>query len=98
MNLNQTDAQLRTSLVFFGTPHRGGDETLVSLGSVATRVARKLHAQPNKDIEQTLQSGSLFSEILKFQWKQQLLNYKILSLWEGIGDVSDPKATPTTLV
>jgi hypothetical protein len=35
--------QIRMSLVFFGTPHRGGDNTLVSLASIATHVARKLH-------------------------------------------------------
>jgi hypothetical protein len=74
--------------MFFGTPHDGGDRTLVALGSAAARVATKLHAQPSNDLIETLKSGSMFSDILGELWRQQLLNYNIISFWEGIGDVS----------
>lgn len=43
--------------------------------------------QPPSDIIETLKSGSLFSDILEEHWRQQLLSYKIVSFWEGIGDV-----------
>lgn len=80
--------QIRTGLVFFGTPHDGGDKSLVALGSAAARVATKLHVQPSSDIVEALKSGSLFSDILQEHWRQQLLSYQIISFWEGIGDVS----------
>lgn len=89
VGLSTNTGRSRTGLVFFGTPHRGGNNTLVGLGSAAARIARLLGAQSSKDIEKTLQNGSLFSQILRFQWKEQLLNYKIVSFWEGIGDVSN---------
>jgi hypothetical protein len=85
--------QIRTGLVFFGTPHDGGDKTLVALGSAAARVAVKLHVQSSSDIIETLKIGSLFSDILQEHWRQQLLSYQIISFWEGIGDVC--KAAPS---
>lgn len=77
-------------LVFFGTPHGGGKPTLVSIGSAAARIARFVGAQNNRDIEQTLQSGSLFTELLQHSFRNQLMNYHIISFWEGKGDVSIP--------
>ena len=77
--------------MFFGTPHSGGDRTLVALGSAAARVATKLHLQPPSDIVETLKEGSMFSDILQEHWRQQLLSYQIISFWEGIGDVCDLK-------
>jgi hypothetical protein len=74
--------------MFFGTPHDGGDRTLVALGAAAARVASKLHVQPSNDIIEVLKSGSMFSDILGEHWRQQLLNYNIVSFWEGVGDVS----------
>lgn len=84
------DAFLRTSLVFFGTPHAGGDDKLVALGSVATRIAKHIHLQPPNDIIETLKKGSLFTDVLTEHWRQQLESYKIVSFWEGIGDVRFP--------
>lgn len=77
-----------TSLVFFGTPHAGGDDKLVALGSVATRIAKHIHLQPPNDIIETLKKGSLFTDVLTEHWRQQLESYKIVSFWEGIGDVN----------
>lgn len=82
-----------TGFVFFGTPHGGGKPTLVSIGSAAARIARFVGAQNNRDIEQTLQSGSLFTELLQHSFRNQLMNYHIISFWEGKGDVSNSSET-----
>ena len=87
---NPDYASIRSStigLVFFGTPHGGGNTTRVELGSAAAKVATALHLQPQNHIVETLKSGSLFSDILKEHWRQQLESYRIVSFWEGIGNV-----------
>ena len=82
------DVLLRTGLVFFGTPHAGGDDRLVALGSAAARIAKSIHLQTSSDIIETLKKGSLFTDLLEEHWRQQLESYQIVSFWEGIGDVS----------
>ncbi len=95
---NNTDyTSIRSStvgLVFFGTPHGGGNTTLVGLGSAAAKVATALHIQPRNHIVETLKSGSLFSDLHREHWRQQLESYKIVSFWEGIGNVV-PKSSAT---
>ncbi|MCJ1306785.1 hypothetical protein MMC25_000428 [Agyrium rufum] len=81
-------------LVFFGTPHYGGNRTLVNAGSVATRFACLVGAQKNLDIEQTLQSSSLFTETHQRMFKNQKLDCPIVSFWEGYGDIV-PKDSAT---
>lgn len=83
-----TEVLLRTGLVFFGTPHAGGNDGLVALGSLAARIAQSIHLQPSSDIVETLKKGSLFTDVLAEHWRQQLESYLIISFWEGIGDVS----------
>ena len=82
------DVLLSTGLVFFGTPHAGGNNGLVALGSVAARIAQSIHLQPSSDIVETLKKGSLFTDVLAEHWRQQLESYLIISFWESIGDVS----------
>ena len=82
------DVLLSTGLVFFGTPHAGGNDGLVALGSVAARIAQSIHLQPSSDIVETLKKGSLFTDVLAEHWRQQLESYLIISFWESIGDVS----------
>lgn len=81
-----------TGLVFFGTPHDGGNKTLVALGSAAARVASTLHLQASNDIIETLKSGSLFTDLLGEQWRHQLESYQLVSFWEGIGNVVPKKS------
>ena len=78
---------IRTGLAFFGTPHEGGDEKLVALGTAAARIASALHLQPSNDLIETLKKGSLFSDLLAEQWRHHLESYQLVSFWEGIGDV-----------
>ena len=78
---------IRTGLAFFGTPHEGGDERLITLGEAAARIASALHVQPSNDLIETLKQGSLFSDLLAEQWRHHLESYQLVSFWEGIGDV-----------
>ena len=77
-----------TGLVFFGTPHAGGKDALVTMGKIASRVATKVLRNPSKDVMEALQKGSQFSDVLQEGWRHQLNLYKIVSFYEGIGDVS----------
>lgn len=76
-----------TGLVFFGTPHAGGKDALVTMGKIASRVATKVLRNPSKDVMEALQKGSQFSDVLQEGWRHQLNLYKIVSFYEGIGDV-----------
>ena len=73
--------------MFFGTPHAGGKDSLVRFGTACVGIMRAFSTNPSNDIMQALQKGSLFSDILQENWKQQLSSYKIVTFYEGIGDV-----------
>lgn len=78
-------------LVFFGTPHAGGKDALVSIGKLSAKVATSILRNPSKDVLEALTKGSLFSDVLQESWRHQLNLYKIVSFYEGIGDVCCPK-------
>ena len=80
----------RCGLVFFGTPHAGGNEALVTLGKTCARIVTALSTNPSNDIMEAVQLGSLFSDVLQENWRHQLTSYKIVSFYEGIGSVCDP--------
>jgi hypothetical protein len=42
---------------------------------------------PSNDIMEALKNESLYSDILKETWRHQLEKYKIVSFYEGIGNV-----------
>ena len=79
--------QASSGLVFFGTPHAGGKDALVSIGKLSARVATSILQNPSKDVMEALTKGSLFSDVLQESWRHQLNLYKIVSFYEGIGDV-----------
>jgi hypothetical protein len=77
--------------MFFGTPHAGPTEDAkVIFGKICARVANKIIGDPKNDIMQALEKNSLFSDVLQENWRHHLENYKIVSFYEGIGDVSLP--------
>ncbi|KAK1625430.1 hypothetical protein BDP81DRAFT_327823, partial [Colletotrichum phormii] len=51
-------------LAFFATPHHGGDWKLVSLRSLATKIATATGFQKGDDMLETLKQGSIFSDIM----------------------------------
>ncbi|SPO06474.1 uncharacterized protein DNG_09164 [Cephalotrichum gorgonifer] len=75
-----------TGLAFFATPHNGSDHALVSLGSTAATIASTLGFQKGDDVIETLKSGSIFSDIMQNHWRQQLLQYDIVSFWGALDD------------
>jgi hypothetical protein len=77
-----------TGLAFFATPHHGGDWKLVSLGGVAAKIARAVGFQKGDDVVETLNGGSIFSDIMQEHWRHQLLNYDIISFWGALDSVS----------
>ena len=79
----------RVGIVFFGTPHCGGNDSLVKLGNASIRIVRGLFRHPPNDIMEALKNGSLYTDILQENWRHQLNSYKIVTFYEGIGDVSD---------
>ncbi|MCJ1373974.1 hypothetical protein MMC20_005204 [Loxospora ochrophaea] len=83
-NKRYTSIWLATSgLAFFGTPHNGGRMGLVTLASVAARIASTLQLQPENDVPEAIRNGSLYTDILKEHWRQRLLDFDLYSFWEG---------------
>ncbi|KAK4188864.1 hypothetical protein QBC35DRAFT_495003 [Podospora australis] len=78
-----------TGLAFFATPHNGGDWKLVSLGSVAAKIATATGFQQGDDVLETLKQGSIFSDIMHELFRQQLMKYDIISFW-GARDTAVP--------
>ena len=81
-----------TGLAFFGTPHDGGNKSLVALGTVAAGVASLLHLQTPNDVIETLKNGSLFVDLLGEQWRHQLESYQLVSFWEGKSNIVPKKS------
>ena len=75
-------------LAFFATPHNGGNTLLVSIGGVVAKIAVHLGFQKGDDLVETLNDGSIFSDIMQEQWKHRLLEYDIVSFWGTLDDVS----------
>ncbi|KAH8700955.1 hypothetical protein BGW36DRAFT_375302 [Talaromyces proteolyticus] len=71
-------------LVFFGTPHAGGntDSAKNKLGLTAANIAKSLGFPANDSIIKVLTPGSLFGDFLRESFRHQLENYWIVSFWE----------------
>ncbi|KAI1774882.1 TPR-like protein [Hypoxylon cercidicola] len=76
-----------SGLAFFGTPHKGGDGMLVSLGGLAVQIARATGFQKSDNIMKVLESGNMFSDIMDEHWRHQLLAYDIVSFWGALDSV-----------
>jgi len=88
-NSKYTPIKAATSgLVFFATPHQGGDWKLVSLGKITSKIATTAGFQKGDDVLEVLKSGSMFSDIMNEHWRHQLLEYDIVSFWGGLDNVS----------
>lgn len=76
-----------SALVFFGTPHTGGKASLVTLGKISIRIVRGLIRDPPNDLMQAVTKGSLYADVLEENWRHQLNSFKIVSFYEGVGDI-----------
>ncbi|KAI1500990.1 hypothetical protein F5X99DRAFT_219281 [Biscogniauxia marginata] len=73
-----------SGLAFFATPHKGGNQALVSLGAITTKIASLAGFHTGHDLLETLKSGSIFSDIMHEHWRHQLLHYDIISFWGAL--------------
>ncbi|KFY30536.1 hypothetical protein V494_08120, partial [Pseudogymnoascus sp. VKM F-4513 (FW-928)] len=68
-------------LAFFGTPHEGGSGGMVTAGKTAANVALWLGFQKGDNIIETLDKGSMFTDIHKDHFRQQFESYRMVSFW-----------------
>jgi hypothetical protein len=81
-----------SALVFFATPHAGGKDVLVRIARFVAAGARISFLQPNRDIIEHLNRRSSLSELRETYFAQRKLDFRIISFWEGEGEVSVPMA------
>jgi hypothetical protein len=62
-----------TGLAFFGTPHNGG--------SKVAKIALSMGFERGDNILEILTNDSIFADILREDWRHQLLKYNIVSFW-----------------
>lgn len=67
-------------MVFFGTPHRGGEGT--SLGSVAASVAKFVLRNPSNSLMESLKKESFLADMLNEDFANQYERYQIVSFYE----------------
>jgi len=67
-------------IAFFGTPHRGGN--FVRLRDIAATIARGLLRNPPNTFLEALRADSLFADDLVQDFRQQLEDYYVLSIYE----------------
>lgn len=79
--------QPSSGLAFFGTPHAGGHNALVTLGRASIRIVRGFFLDPPNDIMQAVTHGSLYADVLQENWRHQLNLFKIVSFYEEVGSV-----------
>ncbi|KAH7394479.1 hypothetical protein BKA66DRAFT_567421 [Pyrenochaeta sp. MPI-SDFR-AT-0127] len=67
-------------LVFFSTPHRGGNHA--GAGDSIARLVRALAGNPENTYMKALKGESIFSEILADDFRQLLEQFRVLSFYE----------------
>ncbi len=67
-------------LVFFGTPHRGGEKAGVA--EAAANICSAFTGQPKNNLLESLKNRSLITELSSDQFSHQLNDYEVLSLIE----------------
>lgn len=94
---SETDRLDSRALVFFGTPHSGPSTNLqVGLGMACAKIAKSLPFKQSSKVIEVLQEGTLFSDLLSESFRHQMEQYKILSCYEGEGDVLAAIFRPST--
>jgi hypothetical protein len=67
------------------TPHCGPDSiSKVSFGKMCAKIVRRVHGNASNDLLEAVEGESLFSDILKENWRHQLEKYQIISCYETI--------------
>ena len=87
--------QLRTyryGIVFFGTPHQGGNHARA--GDVVARIARAILRTENNSLVEALKKDSFFSDIGRKDFEEGVEDFYYISFYEdkptpGLGYVSN---------
>jgi hypothetical protein len=58
------------------------------VGNTSAKIALWLGFKRGDNIVETLDEGSIFTDVLKEGWRQQFLNYSIVSFWGDKDTVS----------
>ncbi|KAE9363102.1 hypothetical protein N431DRAFT_139602 [Stipitochalara longipes BDJ] len=75
-------------LVFMGTPHDGqSEDAKINFGKICAKLVRQISGNEMVDLVQAVENGSLFSDILKENWRHQLENYQVISCYEVNSEV-----------
>jgi len=67
-------------LVFFATPHRGGNNT--ELGDIAARIARFVVRTESNSYLEALRSNTFFAEALRYDFRNRQEDFLILTFYE----------------
>ncbi|MCJ1388782.1 hypothetical protein MMC18_001632 [Xylographa bjoerkii] len=84
------------ALVFFGTPHRGGNGT--TLGQIAANVAKFFTGHSRNDLIESLGKSSKFLAHLTADFAHQYEDYEFLSVVETRGLINAPIRTMQVVV
>ncbi|KAK4896822.1 hypothetical protein LTR27_005419 [Elasticomyces elasticus] len=68
-------------LVFFGTPHRGGEH--VPLGKLAARIVRAVYRNPNNSFLEALEKDSIFADSIAQDFCNVAESFKVVSFYEN---------------
>ncbi|KAE9987514.1 hypothetical protein EG328_002499 [Venturia inaequalis] len=79
-------------LVFFATPHDGGNKKLVTLGATVAGIVNLVSRSASNDIIQAVTSGSLYADTLYDNWVHRLADCPIVSFYEGCGNIVSKKS------
>lgn len=67
-------------IVFFGTPHRGGEGVL--LGEVASKIVRAVLREPKNSFLESLKNDGPFSQTILEDFRTQLEDYNVITYYE----------------
>jgi hypothetical protein len=69
-------------LVFFATPHRGGNNA--ELGDVAAKIARVFSHSPSSSVMESLKANSFFADDLRRDFELRASDFSILTFYETL--------------
>lgn len=76
------------SIAFFGTPHRGGRGA--DLGTTLASISLLFTGSVKNNFMETLQKGSTSADTIQEMFKDQAIQYKIVSFFETLPYKSGP--------
>jgi hypothetical protein len=79
-------------LVFFGTPHRGGNNAVV--GRMVASIARAVLGNPTNSYIEALQQNSFFAEAMSYDFNNRKEDFQVLTFFETLPSKLGMVGTP----